>query len=152
MASVLIDTNLLLLLVVGSADPSYIAMHKRLCDDYSKADFELIASVASDYDEIVVLPHILSEVSSFVRMIGNPARDAIQTVFSRLIQSTLEEMPLESASACSRAEFLDRGLTDSVILNACALLGETEVGLELLTADEPLYNNALALGYRATLY
>jgi hypothetical protein len=39
---VVVDANLLVLLVAGSASTPYIAKHKRLRDDYTIEDFELL--------------------------------------------------------------------------------------------------------------
>lgn len=64
---IIIDTNLLLLLIVGAADPSYIAMHKRLRSDYTVHDFEQVAQIVGGYSEIIVSPNTVTEVSSFAR-------------------------------------------------------------------------------------
>jgi len=42
---VVVDANLMVLLVVGSASKEYIAKHKRLRDDYTVDDFELLGLI-----------------------------------------------------------------------------------------------------------
>lgn len=73
---VVIDTNLLVLLVVGSASRSYIRKHKRL-SDYTSEDFDMLSLILSEFSEIVFLPHILAEVSNIARQIDLPARRQI---------------------------------------------------------------------------
>ena len=70
---VVVDANLTVLLVVGSADRDFIAKHKRL-QGYTIDDFELLGILIAKFSEIVVLPHILAEVSSLARQIDKPAR------------------------------------------------------------------------------
>jgi hypothetical protein len=63
---VVVDANLLVLLVVGSASRDYIAKHKRL-QGYTIYDFELLGLIIADFSDIVLLPHILVEVSSLAK-------------------------------------------------------------------------------------
>jgi hypothetical protein len=69
---VVVDASLLVLLVVGSASTEYIAKHKRLRDDYTRDDFELLGLIIAEFSEIVLLPHILAEVSSLVKTNREP--------------------------------------------------------------------------------
>jgi hypothetical protein len=94
---VVVDANLLVLLVAGSASTPYIAKHKRLRDDYTIEDFELLGLIIAKFSEIVLLPHILVEVSSLARQIENPARARIQNTLRTLIM-TATELPIQSAS------------------------------------------------------
>ena len=151
MPAVLIDTNLLLLLIVGEADPKYIAAHKRIRKNYSEDDFDLLRTIIGEYDDMVVIPHVLAEVSSLARMIDNPALDRIQLVLCRLVDD-VDEVIIESSAACRRSELLSKGLTDTVILEACARGTLDGMSIELLTADEPLFNAASSLGYLAELW
>ena len=86
---VVVDANLLVLLVVGSASKKYIAKHRRL-RDYTVEDFELLGLIIGDFSDIVLLPHILAEVSSLARKIDNPARAKIQNALRTLIATTTE--------------------------------------------------------------
>ena len=74
---VVVDANLTVLLVVGSASKDYIATHRRL-QDYTVDDFEMLGVLIAQFSEIVLLPHILAEVSSLARQIKNPARAKVQ--------------------------------------------------------------------------
>lgn len=152
MPLVLVDTNLLLLMIVGRTDRSYLLSHKRT-QDYDGIDADFIETVVAGYDGIVTTPHVLSETSGLLRQIRNPARDRIQRTFRDFILSC-EERQLASAECCLHDEYIALGLTDAAILVACessATLADAG-RIELLTTDEPMYNRALSLGLPAELY
>lgn len=150
MPLVLVDTNLLLVLMVGRADRSYLAAHKRT-RDYDSADVDVLEALVGAYDGIATAPHVLSEASNLLRQIGNPARDRIQEELRSFILSCAERS-IASALGCLHEEYFALGLTDAVVLTACAISGTDDQRIELLTADEPIYNRALSLGLPAELY
>jgi hypothetical protein len=147
---VVVDTNLMVLLVVGSASKEYIAKHKRLQRDYSVYDFELLGLLIAEFSEIVILPHILAEVSSLARQIKNPARAKVQNALRTLI-TTATELPIQSASGAQRAEFDELGLTDAVILHLCNM-SVNGISPTLITCDTGLANSAHSLGYSVIDY
>jgi hypothetical protein len=115
---VVVDANLLVLLVVGSASRDYIAKHRRL-QNYTVDDFELLGLIIADFSDIILLPHILAEVSSLIRQIDNPARTEIQNSLGILI-TTATEIPIQSSRGAQRDEFIELGLTDAIILHFSA--------------------------------
>jgi len=144
-----VDTNLLVLLVVGAASPDYIAKHKRL-EEYTADDFDLLGLIIADFSEIVVLPHILAETSSLCRQIDNPARNRIQTAFKMLIATT-PELPIPSSLGLEREEFDELGLTDALILHFCSM-ELNGISPTLITSDSRLANRAFSFGYSAIDY
>jgi hypothetical protein len=142
---VVVDASLTVLLVVGSASTAYIEKHKRLREDYTIGHFELLGLIMADFSDIVLLPHILVEVSSLARQIENPARANIQEALKTLIM-TATELPIQSASGAQRDEFGYLGLTDAVILHLCSM---TINGIPptLITTDTDLANSAHSQGY-----
>jgi hypothetical protein len=146
---VVVDANLLVLLVVGSASRDYIAKHKRL-QDYTIYDFELLGLIIADFSDIVLLPHILVEVSSLARKIDNPARTEIQNALRTLI-TTATELPVQSIHGAQRDEFFELGLTDAVILHLCDL-SINGIRPTLVTVDTDLANRASSLGYSVIDY
>jgi len=146
---IIVDTNLLVLLVVGSASIEYINKHKRLTE-FSTDDFELLVELIGTFSDIVMLPHILSETSNLIKQTDNPARLKIQHSFRTLVNTTTE-LPLPSVYGVQRSEFAELGLTDAMILHLCNLTGN---GIEptLLTTDTALANNAHSLGYSVIDY
>jgi hypothetical protein len=141
MASVVLDSNLLLLLVVGVADRAYIKKHRRL-QSYSEADFDLLRRLIAPMSAIVVTPNILTEVSNFAKQIAEPARTRIATAFTVLLDK-LDEQYVVSKQAAAQPEFSRLWLTDSGILDRM-----TEENV-LLTADLSLYLAAGQRGHKA---
>jgi hypothetical protein len=142
---VLLDTNLLVLLVVGLASPAYIASHRRLRDDFSVSDYETLVHAISGFEAIMLVPHVLAETSNLARQIADPARRLIQERFRRLVLS-VGEIQVPSEVGLRREEFVRLGLNDAVLLHLCA---QSLDGLRptLLTIDRPLADAANARGY-----
>lgn len=147
---VVVDTNLLVLLVVGSARRDYISKHKRLKDHYNVEDFELLVSLIAEFSDIVLLPHILTEVSNLSRNIDNPAKKEVQEALRTLIE-TSNELPLLSSYGSQRPEFHELGLTDAVILHLCSM-SISGINPTLITTDTDLANNANSLGFSVIDY
>lgn len=142
---ILVDSNLLLLLVVGTADRSYIGLHKRL-SGYGEDEFELLVGLIGR-SELVFVPHVLTEVSNLSRYISNPdARSIIRAKLREFIEG-IRELPVGSRSGARRSEFPALGLTDSVLLDLCKQ-GFGELRFTLLTRDFELANSAEMLGCR----
>lgn len=140
---VVLDTNLLALLIVGSTSKEYITIHKRLAADFTSIEFELLVELTGMFSDIVLLPHIVSETSSLLRQINNPVRAKIQDKFNMFITTTME-YPIASAFGARRGEFQELGITDAVILHFLSL---EELNPTLLSIDDDLLNRANSLGY-----
>lgn len=125
-----VDTNLLLLLVVGTWNPRIISRHKRL-SEYSIRDFELVRDYISSFQTGAATAHVLTEVSNLIPFgMEESTTAAIRNELARTIQ-TLDERQIASSSASARAEFLVFGLTDAALSIVCS-------DMPLLTADKPL--------------
>jgi hypothetical protein len=138
---ILLDTNLLLLLVVGMTNKTYIAKHKRL-QAFTVEDYEVLGSILAGAPSVLLLPNTITETSNLAANIADPARTEIFFTFKRLIQATGEQY-VESRVASERLEYLRLGLTDAAILEALA----DEVAV--LTTDLELVVAAQAKGHRA---
>lgn len=138
MPAVLLDANLLLLLIVGIADRTYIRKHKRL-QAYREADFDLLQQLIAPMSAIVVTPNILTETSNFAKQIAEPARTHIAVAF-RAVLEVLQERHVNSSQAVAQPEFPRLWLTDAGILT------QMDSAQVLLTADHELYAAALSRG------
>ncbi len=65
-SSLLIDTNLLVLLVVGVVDRKLISTHKRT-KTFTESDFDLLVSVLKRFNEIWITSHCLAETSNLLK-------------------------------------------------------------------------------------
>ena len=133
---IIVDTQLLVLFVVGLTRRSYIEKHKRL-RAYTVDDFDLVYQIVSGFTKVIVTPNTLSEASSFVRQVGEPIRSEIYATFGHL---TAAEVYVASRIAVAEAEFCRLGLTDTV------LLSDDLAAYPLVTADLDLYLAALSRG------
>jgi hypothetical protein len=94
---VVLDTNLLVLLVVGLASPDYIPVHKRL-SAYARSDFALLLRLLSGTSRLMVTPNTLTETMNLAGQITEPARMNVFQAFRRLL-GTVEEIYIESRAS-----------------------------------------------------
>lgn len=139
--TLVLDTNLLVLFVVGSTNRAFIQRHKRL-KAFSVEDFELLCRLIASCPQVIVTPNTLTETSNLLGHIEEPARTQIFEAFRQLVLSTDEEY-LESRNAVTVKEFSRLGLTDA------GLLEVTRETRSLLTTDLDLYLSALNRGATA---
>lgn len=141
LARLVIDTNLLILLIVGATDRRYISAHKRT-KKYLESDFDLLLSIIQKFDEVVLTPNTLSETSNLLPGIAEPAKTSVATTFIRMV-SSLKEDYQESKLLVKHPAFVRLGLAD------CALMTLGQMGDVVLTDDFPLYREALEKGVSA---
>lgn len=130
---ILVDTNILLLFVVGSLSPDLIKRISRTAH-FSIQDFQIISKVIDFFDVRITTPHILTEVGN---LIGN--RNDIRNALRSYIE-IVEERFSESVKIVSDDAFSKFGLTDTAVLdlskNSCIVL----------TNDGPLYGLLVSKG------
>jgi hypothetical protein len=80
----LVDTNLLVLLIIGRANPALIAVHKRT-SAYSIDDFHSVDELVRLFDGLATVPHAMAEASNLVRDINGPAQRTIMLAFRALL-------------------------------------------------------------------
>lgn len=137
---VIIDTNLLVLLIVGLYSPEYISRHRNL-QDYSVEDFESLL-ILLDGAEIIVSTAILAETSNLLWQTTDPHKTRIRECLAQFIESATEHKPA-SIHAISSAYFWKLGLTDAGILSLPPGSGT------VLTVDLDLHLAALELGFES---
>jgi len=136
-----LDTNLLVLLVVGGTDIGYIDKHKRL-RGYTPTDYQMLVRLIDVSDEVIATPNVLTEVSNLIRQIGEPACSLV-TISLGAVIARIRESYVPSKAASQRGEFMRLGLTD------CALIEALRKSYTLLTDDIDLFHAVLRLGYNA---
>lgn len=73
-AGILIDTNLLLVYLVGLWNPEEVGRHKRT-QEYTTEDFDSLRSLAQRFRVIVTTPHILAELSNLISNRPKPRKE-----------------------------------------------------------------------------
>lgn len=137
-SGVLVDTNLLLLYLIGQYDPARIERFKKTVQ-YTRRDYGLLARFLGIFAKIRTLPHVLAEVNS----LSSQLPDDLLTAFRRRLVADigiLGESYLPSHQASLRPEFSFLGLTDS------AILAESIGKYLVVTDDLNLYDNLSRAG------
>ncbi len=151
---VLIDTNLLVLLVVGTLSSTQISGFKRTTS-YSCEDYKRLLSFADQFKIIITTPNILTEASNLLEGYAYKQQQAL-AVLERFATGT-KEISHESLSTMNLypKSYLKFGLSDAVIhriaeenylvltddLNFCAYLqgqGLLAINFTNLRIDYPL--------------
>ena len=116
---ILVDTNLLLLFVIGTYDRSRIAMFKRT-QSFLPEDFDLLGSLLRNFSRIATTPNVLTEVSNLTTQLpGALSKEALGVLASTI--EVLHEQYIPSGRAAANERFSRFGLTDTTILELLSL-------------------------------
>lgn len=129
---ILVDTNLLLLYVVGTRDPDRIDRFSRT-DTFTTDDFELLDRLLGYFETAVTPPPILTEVSNLLGQLPRRPRRECMMLFRALIPE-LDEIHRASGEVCDHPYFMQFRLTDAGIADVSA---ESHL---VVTDDLPLYH------------
>lgn len=129
------DSNLLVLLVVGRVGRDLVPKHRRL-QGYTAEDYDALLELIEPVDGMFVTPNTLSETSNLLNQHGEPERSRFFHMLRLLIENA-EEIVVPSKIASSNSDFVRLGLTDVTLIEAAT--EETP----LLTADFNLYVAAM---------
>lgn len=125
----LLDSDLLLVLCVGSVDRNLVREFKRT-NAYSENDYDILCRFVRLFQKIFTTPNILTEVNNLGRNLKRKSRDEFQEAFRRIANSLIEEYT-ESKAAVNIPIFRDCGLADSVTF----CMARSHGGYLLLTDD-----------------
>jgi hypothetical protein len=128
--SVLVDTNLLVLLLVGIVKTRRILEFKRT-SGFTIRDFELLASLIATFSRLVATPHMLGQVSDLADLPGGELRQ-IRQLFRSIVQEQIDESYEPAGQLVNHSTFELLGLTDAGIATVCSQ------GILVLTADVKL--------------
>ena len=124
---ILVDTNVLLLYLVGSVDPELIRRHKRTAQ-FTIEDYDTLEELLSAFSVVITTPSILTETNNLAGQIGNPAREMIFAALSREA-GVMRERHVAVSRLTQEAVFIDFGITDAGIAVAA------QKGYLILTDD-----------------
>ena len=112
----LIDTNILLLYIVGLCDPTLIGDFKRT-DNYTAEDFDLLEMLLKEFGNspIVTTPNILTEVSDLADGVPRRGREDVARIFAAVVQPMNEQYTPSRTVALDPA-FVKIGLADTGIM------------------------------------
>ncbi len=111
----LIDTNLLVLYVVGTINANRVSQFKRT-QAYTAADYQLLYGVMKEFAEVWTVPQVMAEVSNLTDLKGHEFELA-RNVLRRSIHETVE-IQVSSRVASEHSLFAPLGITDAAIASA----------------------------------
>ena len=140
--SLVLDTCLLVLLMVGLTNKKYIGKHKRLHPVYNSAHFEKLLAMVRGA-RLVCTAHILTETSNLLRQISDPMKSEIQETMRRYVDR-MDEVQIPGKQACKAQSFIRLGLTDAAII----MLNPKTI--HILSVDLDLIVEAYRNGFHVT--
>ena len=133
-----IDTNALVVLIVGLIDPRLLKTHRRT-SIYKQQDFEELSIVIGNISNLNILSNVWTETDNLLNnFTGNYKYQYIQNITASVQATT--EIYVPSKTAVINPYFFDLGLTD------CLLLEQAKTCSLLITSDSTLSDYATALG------
>ena len=133
-----IDSNLLVLLVVGSVDRGQVGKHRR-AQSFTPEDYDRLLRMINALKRVLVTPNTLTEASNLLKSRND--RRFLDRL--RLVIEESEEIVVVSAAAARNTAFPRLGLTDAALLEA---VSEER---PLITADLDLFHTASSKGRNA---
>lgn len=136
-----VDTNLLLVYLVGLCDPSLIGNFKRT-QQFDRDDFHIMQAFLGKFARIISTPGIVTEVNSLANQLAIAHKPRFFGVFKSQL-AILDEKYVPSRQASEHVYFGKSGLTDSAIMTIAS------EGLLVLTDDFKLtgYLDLLHIDY-----
>lgn len=111
----LLDSNLLLLYLVGAVDPALVgAGHYNKLSDFTGEQIIILRQLILQFKRVVTTAHILTEVSNLVNTLHEKGRLRVFNAFVETLQ-IINEQEISSYHVARRQEFQYLGLTDSVL-------------------------------------
>jgi len=98
---VLVDTNLMVLVVIGSYSKNRILTFKRTIQ-YTLEDHDLILQIITNFPRRITTPHILAEVDNLTRQLPQAEHRAVSATIMQVV-SGLFEVYVPSANAFERS-------------------------------------------------
>lgn len=132
---ILIDTNLLLVMIIGRIDDGrYIVKSKRL-GNFCVEDYHQLWKFVEGYSDAIITPYIAAEVSNLIDL-QDPARTEAFQIARAIFKQFIQPETLISDD-CHDSFFLKFGLADNSII-------KLSKKFDIITSDfriiEPLYN------------
>lgn len=134
---ILIDSNALLVLILGLMDPALINKHKKT-SIYDDEDFQNLLIMIEQLENVVVLPNVWTEVDNLLNGFNRDYKHLYIETLIRAIKKTTEKY-LESSQVEDSYAFYDLGLTDTLILRhakECKLLITSDSALSDFARSE----------------
>lgn len=132
---VVIDTQLLVLYLVGIFNPNDIKNNKRTCD-YSLTDFNLLLKVMQAYSKIIITQSVLAETTNHLDTLNRKYNTTFYSTIANIL-TQFEAMDTKTKDVLTGPTFSKLGFTDASL----DILSKEYV---VLTHDEPLWGQIIS--------
>lgn len=139
--SLILDTNLAVLLIVGLASRDQVGVHKRT-RSFDQRDFEILEGVLAESSGLIFTPNVLTETSNLLRQTNGHHAAQLSIILSQIVAKSSKEVAVISEAAFARKEYERLGLTDAALLHLSATAGDSLI----FTDDLDLYLAAASDG------
>lgn len=112
----LIDSNILLLLMVGAYDAALARDFKRTAH-FSSNDLDLLESFVNRFARIITTPYLLAEVNGLANGLPERHKEGFFESFRRII-SRIVELRSPATEVCAMESFKKYGFCDAAVENA----------------------------------
>jgi hypothetical protein len=112
---VILDTNILLVYLVGCVDTKLIEKFKKTSSRYCAEDFKILDDLLGKFAKFTTTPNILTEVSNLGGQLNGDAKEKFFEFLSKFIQKTTEKY-IPSSEISKDQFFIQFGITDRGII------------------------------------
>lgn len=110
----IIDTNLLLLWVIGAIEGGKHIKNSKRLKKFSRKDYDNILKIISNYDAVFITPYIATEVSNLIDLKGYARILAYE--MARTLFTEFGKINVDIDEDCQSELFLQFGITDNSLI------------------------------------
>lgn len=140
---IILDTNLLVVLIVGMVDRRLVGQHRRT-RAFTPESFDFLLDMVLGAEQVVVTPHVLAETSNLLGQDDDPRCRALREKLREMI-GMYPERHVAALELSKHADYLRLGIAD------CGILSAVREDAVLVTDDLPLYLTSAAQHPERTL-
>lgn len=111
----LIDTNLLVRLIVGTLDRKLIKFNRADSRPFTEEDFDLLVEFATLFTRIVSTPHILTELSNLTGKLDSKRHSEVREIIKIFVLKKVDEAQVSAADIVQHEMFVRLGMADTAI-------------------------------------
>lgn len=115
-SGVLVDSNLLLLYLVGAYDPRQLGRHSRT-EQFAPEDFDLLLAFLQQFERIVTTPHVLAETSNLMGQLTGRVRAGCFALLAEIV-ARMHEHHTPATTIVVNPAFAQFGVADTAIYDA----------------------------------
>ena len=114
-AGLLIDTNLLIGLVVGTLDRKLIENNRAAIRPFTEKDFDLLVEFVGRFTRLITTPHILTELSNLTGKLHSRLHQDVRLVIKQLVLRRTFEENVSATTLVEHDLFTRFGVADTAI-------------------------------------